>query len=103
MENIFEFGTFFHSVRVAKGLALMNFCRENNFNVLFVSNIERGKAVPSKEEVTSYVRALKLRRGTKDYKKFIELYDKLDKEKDVKSILFEIPKEKLDQVIKIIS
>lgn len=103
MDNICDFGTFFHSVRVEKGLALINFCRENNFNVLLVSSIERGKTVPAKEELDNYLKALKLRRGTKDYKKFLELYNCLDSKKEEKINLFEIPKEKLEQLLKLIS
>lgn len=106
MDTIFDFGTFFRTVRIAKGLALMTFCRENNLNVVLVSNIERGNAVPSKEEVNSYIKALQLKRGTKDYKKFKELYNKYNAEKvsDEKVPLYvDIPKDKLDQVMKILS
>lgn len=84
----------------------MTFCREHNFNVVLISSIERGNALPPKEEVSIYLKALQLKRGTKDYKKFIELYEKHKSEKETHEkvpLYMDIPKDKLTQVIKILS
>lgn len=104
MDDFCDFGTFFHKVRVSKGLPLMSFCRDNHFNVLEVTNIERGRFVPSKTERDSYIRALKLRRGSKAYKKFIELYDETTKPKE--DIIFspgaDFSRERILELIKLI-
>lgn len=76
MDNNLYFGKFFHSVRVAKGLPLMLFCRENNFNFLAVTNMERGSYIPTPDEVPMYAKALKIKAGTKAYKQFFEFYKK---------------------------
>jgi len=104
MRDISDFGTFFHSIRVSRGLALMDFCRENNFNVVLVSNIERGMALPQKEEISVYLKALKIKKGSKSYLRFLELHEKSKKIRSEKIPHYSaIPEDKLEQIMKILS
>ena len=104
MDMTNNFGKFFHSVRTSKGMSLMTFCRENQLNVVSVSSIERGTFVPAKDEIAKYLKALKIKSGTKNYKKFIDLYEVKRNEKENRvPLILDIPKEKLAQVMEILS
>ena len=99
-----NFGKFFFFFFTSKGMSLMTFCRENQLNVVSVSSIERGTFVPAKDEIAKYLKALKIKSGTKNYKKFIDLYEVKRNEKENRvPLILDIPKEKLAQVMEILS
>jgi transcriptional regulator with XRE-family HTH domain len=70
-----RFGTFFRSKRKALGLTQREFCRRNGFDAGNISRLERGLTPPpqTQQGLESYAKALKLRRGTTAFDRFIEL------------------------------
>ena len=70
-----EFGVYFKATRAALGLTLRGFCSQNGFDPGNVSRIERGLSPPPKsdEALNKYAKALKLKRGTEAYNRFLDL------------------------------
>ena len=69
------FGDFFKGKRLALGLALREFCRENHLDWGNVSRIERGVSAPpkSREALEVYAKALRLKPGSDDWTAFFDL------------------------------
>jgi transcriptional regulator with XRE-family HTH domain len=69
------FGEFFKEKRLALGLALREFCRENGLDWGNVSRIERGVSAPPKSDkaLEAYAKALRLKPGTEDWTAFFDL------------------------------
>lgn len=69
------FGAFFKEKRLALGLALREFCRENSLDWGNVSRIERGVSAPpkSREALEVYAKALRLKPGSDDWTAFFDL------------------------------
>ncbi len=69
------FGEFFKSKRLALGLSLREFCRENRLDWGNVSRIERGVSAPpkSREALETYAKALRIKSGSEDWTAFFDL------------------------------
>ena len=69
------FGEFCKERRMALGLALREFCRENRLDWGNLSRIERGVSAPpkSREALGFYAKALRLKPGSDDWTAFFDL------------------------------
>ena len=68
-----EFGRFFRKRRTTLGLNLSEFCRQNGFDKGNISRLERGLVKPpnSPDLLQIYADALKLERGSEDWRAFM--------------------------------
>jgi len=75
MTRVNAFGEFFKEKRLALGLALREFCRENAFDWGNLSKIERGRMSPPKslKALAEYAKALKIEEGSEDWRTFFDL------------------------------
>jgi len=69
------FGNFFKQKRIALGLTLREFCRQNGFDPGNISKIERGLLSPPQttDKRLEYARALGIKEGTDDWLEFCDL------------------------------
>ena len=69
------FGAFFKQKRLALGLALREFCRQNHFDWGNLSRIERGVSAPpkSRKALEAYAKALRLKPQSEDWTAFFDL------------------------------
>ena len=69
------FGEFVKQKRLALGLALREFCRENALDWGNLSKIERGRMSPPKspKALAEYAKALKIEKGSEDWRTFFDL------------------------------
>lgn len=70
-----SFGPFFHARRIATGLTLRQFCQKYELDPGNVSRLERGILAPpvSRKKLEEYARYLGLKRGSDDWRHFIDL------------------------------
>jgi transcriptional regulator with XRE-family HTH domain len=73
--KIMNFADFFHNRRISLGHTLRNFCRKNDYDVAYVSRLENGLISPpaEKEKIAKLASALKLRKKSSDWIKFMDL------------------------------
>lgn len=116
-----DFGTFFKTKRIEKGLTLRQFCEEHDFDPGNISKLERGvlAAPQSDEKLKKYAKALGLKQGGAEYIEFFDLASASGRNFKVKNIddpsllkrlpvLFrtldkkDLTEDKLERIIKII-
>ena len=70
-----EFGEYFREQRGRLRLPLRQFCIEHGFDPGNVSRLERGRLAPPASEATlrAYARALRLKKGTREWETFFDL------------------------------
>jgi len=75
MAGFNAFGEFFKQKRLALGLALREFCRENGLDWGNLSRIERGMSAPpkSRKALEACAKALRLKPGSEDWAAFFDL------------------------------
>ena len=75
MAGMNAFGEFFKEKRLALGLTLREFCRENGFDWGNVSRMERGVSSPPKARraLEAYAKALRLTPGSEDWRALFDL------------------------------
>lgn len=69
------FGTFFKKLRIGQGMTLRQFCETHGYDPGNISKLERGLLPPpeSKEKLTQYAKALRIRRGSDAWYQFFDL------------------------------
>ena len=74
MEAKVKFGEFFKKKRMALGLTLREFCRENGFDPGNISRLERGILPPpqGEEQRIRYAEALGIKKGSDDWLRFFD-------------------------------
>jgi transcriptional regulator with XRE-family HTH domain len=66
-----SFGSYFKKCRIAKKITLRSFCKQNNFNPVDISRIERGMIPPPKNKIIEYAVALGLQPEQNEWLEFI--------------------------------
>ena len=75
MAKMNAFGEFFKQTRLALGLSLREFCRENGLDWGNVSRLERGVSSPpkSRKALEAYAKALCIKEGSEEGRTFFDL------------------------------
>ncbi len=75
MNNDLTFGQYFHNLRIESKRTLRNFCKENDFDVMIISGIERDLIPPLNDNIllNAYIEALNIEHNSDEYIKFWNL------------------------------